>query len=157
MGALRLFLAFVVVYGHLPAQDFSSTDPISKIFLLGLNGTTAVLLFYVISGFLISFALSNKYGTSSGGIAHFYAGRVIRIFSLYWPLLLLAALVSKNWILSAPIIDKFLSVTVIGMDWRFAFADYPNLHVVTMPVLGQAWTLSAELTFYLIAPFLLRS
>jgi peptidoglycan/LPS O-acetylase OafA/YrhL len=134
MGGVRLFLAFVVAYDHLHVQDFSGHDPIPKLFVLGMSGPTAVLLFYVISGLLISFALSNKYGVRSGGIARFYSGRFIRIFALYWPLLLLATFESKNWILNAPVIDKVLSIIIVGMDWRYAFGDYPNPHIVTMPL-----------------------
>jgi peptidoglycan/LPS O-acetylase OafA/YrhL len=44
------------------------------------------------------------------------------------------------------------------MDWRLAFASYPDAHWdATVIGLRQAWTLGAELTFYLAAPLLLRS
>jgi peptidoglycan/LPS O-acetylase OafA/YrhL len=159
MGLVRLFLAFVVAYDHLLMQHFSGSDPVPRIFLLGMIGPYAVLFFYIISGFLISYAIANKYGTSSEGMKHFYLSRFVRIFSLYWPLLLLATFdpSSRAWISTAPLIDRFFSVTLIGMDWRYAFATYPAPHIVTMPLLGQAWTLGAELTFYAIAPFLMRS
>lgn len=159
MGAIRLFLALAVAYDHLSQQHISGLNAIPKAWLLGMNGPFAVLFFYMISGFLISYAVANKYGTSGRGIARFYSSRFIRIFSLYWPLLLLATLepTSRSWLSSAPIIDKITSVTLVGMDWTSSFESYPNPKIVTVPVLGQAWTLGAELTFYLFAPFLFRS
>jgi peptidoglycan/LPS O-acetylase OafA/YrhL len=159
VGAIRLFLALAVAYDHLSQQHTSGLGAIPKAWLLGMNGPFSVLFFYMISGFLISFALSNKYGTTGHGLVQFYKSRFIRIFSLYWPLLLLMILdpSSRGWLSSASVIDKVTSITLVGMDWTSSFESYPNPIMVTVPVLGQAWTLGAELTFYIVAPFLLRS
>jgi peptidoglycan/LPS O-acetylase OafA/YrhL len=47
---------------------------------------------------------------------------------------------------------------LIGSDWRLSFADYPAAHWGAMlDGLHPAWTLGAELTFYLVAPLLMRS
>jgi len=49
-------------------------------------------------------------------------------------------------------------VLLVGVDWRVAFGDYPNQDFAPFaPFLNQAWTLGAELTFYLLAPHLLKS
>src|SRR5262249_52497545 len=45
-----------------------------------------------------------------------------------------------------------------GMDWLVAFKSYPQTYWDFLPSsLGIAWTLAAELTFYAMAPWLLRS
>jgi peptidoglycan/LPS O-acetylase OafA/YrhL len=54
--------------------------------------------------------------------------------------------------------DKLTGVFLLGMDWRVAFVAYPSTHFEAgIFGLYQAWTLGAELTFYLLAPFLMRS
>jgi peptidoglycan/LPS O-acetylase OafA/YrhL len=54
--------------------------------------------------------------------------------------------------------DRLTGIFLIGMDWRIAFASFPETrNTAAINGLGQAWTLGAELTFYLIAPLLMRS
>jgi peptidoglycan/LPS O-acetylase OafA/YrhL len=161
VGIIRIFLALVVAYDHLnvwvlaPAGLHLSGHP-----KLGMSGPTAVMFFYVISGYLISLVLSTQYGPTSEGTRHFYAARFIRIFSLYWPLY--AMVMTLNiWrareTIAGPL-DVVTGVTLLGSDWSIAFLSYPNLHFQALPsALAVAWTLGAELAFYLLAPFLLRS
>ena len=50
-----------------------------------MNGRMAVQCFYMISGFLISLVLSNKYDPSTAdGRRLFYSNRALRIFVPYW-------------------------------------------------------------------------
>jgi peptidoglycan/LPS O-acetylase OafA/YrhL len=55
---------------------------ITVIYSLGFNAGFAVMYFYIISGFLISFVLAHKYPASVSGTAAFYRSRFTRIFSL---------------------------------------------------------------------------
>ena len=86
MGAIRLFLAFVVAADHLRVLILrpSGIDLIEYA-KLGFNAGYAVLFFYVISGFLISFVLAEKYANDRAGTLRFYESRFVRIFALYWP------------------------------------------------------------------------
>jgi len=60
--------------------------------------------------------------------------------------------------LGASLLDKAISLFLFGMDWRIWAANEFAFPVdVTIQGLAQAWTLGAELTFYLMAPLLLRS
>ncbi|MDP3691884.1 acyltransferase [Bradyrhizobium sp.] len=161
MGAIRLFLALVVAVGHLRMLMLTpagiNTLPNIE---LGINAGFAVMFFYMISGFLISTGLTEKYPSTPAGALRFYEGRLVRIFSLYWPVLLLTFAVHNlwSWFGALSSIDKFTNVFIIGVDWRILFADYPGWHWDASPqYLHQAWTLGAELVFYLLAPFILRS
>src|SRR5258708_13406349 len=50
-----------------------------------MNGRMAVQCFYMISGFLISLVLSQKYDPSTAeGRRLFYSNRALRIFVPYW-------------------------------------------------------------------------
>jgi peptidoglycan/LPS O-acetylase OafA/YrhL len=62
MGAIRLFLALVVVADHLTQFVLLPNHlHFSGYYKLGLSAPAAVLMFYVISGFLISTVLNAKY------------------------------------------------------------------------------------------------
>lgn len=127
----------------------------------GFNAGYAVMFFYVISGFLITFTLRLNYERDFAGTAAFYRNRFIRIYSLYWPLVILSFLmIGGTWsrFVAAGIWDKFTGVFLFGMDWRVAFAGYPATHYdAAIGGLHQAWTLGAEMTFYLLAPLLMSS
>jgi peptidoglycan/LPS O-acetylase OafA/YrhL len=162
MGALRLFLALVVVIDHYRMLCLRPTgvDVDSKYLELGMNAGYAVLFFYVISGFLMSFVLDTKYADDAAGVYQFYKARFIRIFSLYWPIMVFSFLVVGLPHVSAKhrLLDRFFAIFLIGADWRVSFGAYPETYFKLFPAfLNPAWTLGAELTFYVLAPFLLRS
>src|SRR6185295_4646115 len=86
--------------------------------------------------------------------------RAVRIFSLYWPARALGciALPAVAWnLLAKDWPDIITSIFLLGSDWRLAFASYPHDHWEALPLaFGPAWSLGAELTFYLMAPFIVR-
>jgi peptidoglycan/LPS O-acetylase OafA/YrhL len=162
MGVMRLFLALVVAAAHWRASALGSSGiPFLDYYALGFNAGYAVMFFYVISGFLITFTLTRNYSLDFAGARAFYRNRFIRIFSLYWPLVLMTfVLVPAAWaeFLDAALWDQVTGLFLFGMDWRLAFASFPQTHwAAAIVALHQAWTLGAELLFYLAAPLLLRS
>jgi peptidoglycan/LPS O-acetylase OafA/YrhL len=162
MGAIRLFLAFVVAAGHWVERGLSFPErPWTDRLLFGFNAGYAVMFFYVISGFLITYTLSRNYERSLSGAARFYQNRFIRIFALYWPMAILAlSTVDSAWrnFVSFDLIDKLTGLFLLGIDWRLMFTAHPdNRWDAALPGLHQAWTLGAELTFYILAPLLMRS
>lgn len=142
MGLLRLFLALVVAQDHYRVNILHGEfRPYMDWLKLGLDAGHAVLLFYAISGFLISYALEHKYRDA----VTFWQARFVRIYPLFWALFIFA------WLRYGP--GDPLSAALIGSDWVVAFTGgfpFP-------PYLAPAWTLGAEVTFYAMAPFLLRS
>jgi peptidoglycan/LPS O-acetylase OafA/YrhL len=52
------------------------------VYKLGFNSGYAVMFFYVVSGFLITYTLSRNYDRDLHGTFKFYKNRFIRIFSL---------------------------------------------------------------------------
>jgi len=92
MGALRLFLAIGVLLAHYLDQVASHLGlTISMQWTLNVVAGRAVLLFYVVSGFLISYALHHKYPATRGGTLAFFRSRFLRIYPLWWLLLFVAA------------------------------------------------------------------
>jgi peptidoglycan/LPS O-acetylase OafA/YrhL len=134
---------------------------IDDVYKFGFNSGYAVMFFYMVSGFLITYTLTRNYDHDLRGAFKFYKNRFIRIFSLYWPLVVLTFLLfgwAWDRFLSASPPDKLTGIFLLGMDWRIAFASYPEAHFdAAIGGLHQAWTLGAELIFYLTAPLLMRS
>jgi peptidoglycan/LPS O-acetylase OafA/YrhL len=162
MGLARLFLALIVAADHWRVIQLAPLGiTFEDFYKLGFNSGYAVMFFYVISGFLITFTLTRNYARDLGGVLDFYRNRFIRIFSLYWPMVLLSFLLIPGvWteFVDAGFWDKTTGLFLVGMDWRLAFASYPQTHwPAAIGALHQAWTLGAEVTFYLLAPLLLRS
>ena len=168
MGILRTLLALAVVFAHTPA---ATTMP------LLMPGSDAVRVFYVISGFLISYILqTNKaYKNTSS----FFTNRFLRIFPIYWVVTVLSfganLLANKEFFtrfhampLSAWILVVSSNILLFGQDWvMFASVHHGHMYFTGEPsnsdvllyralLVPQAWTLGLELTFYLIAPFVLR-
>lgn len=168
MGLLRVIFAISVVFAHSPWHD--------GVVLVG--GQLAVQLFYVISGFLISHILTSSDRYKSR--LKFYVSRWLRLYPLYYAvasLSLLADFVARRNFFSlyhslprsADILLVASNLLIFGQDWvmflgishgklipitRFAQSEFSLSSGLLVP---QAWTLGVEMSFYAIAPFVLRS
>mgnify|MGYP000083950433 CR=1 FL=1 len=169
MGFLRTLLALSVVLDHLGGGYGDQL----------VGGRLAVQLFYVISGFLISYVLTAT-DHYQGAVGKFYANRFLRLFPIYLAvaaLTLTAHIVSggsffriyESLPFSAELFLVLSNIFIFGQDWlmffgihdsalaftgSFANSDVPLYKGLLVP---QAWTLGVEMSFYLVAPFVLRS
>src|SRR5262249_20099218 len=116
------------------------------------------VFFYVVSGFLISFVLHTKYPPGPAGTRAFFWSRFLRIYPLWWAVLIASVVLDPRWGGLPTPFEALPVVGLFGMDWLGAFKSYPQTYWDFLPSsLGIAWTLAAELTFYAMAPWLLRS
>lgn len=166
MGLFRLLLAFSVIAAHIGLE-------------FGFGGRNAVQVFFIISGYLMSYIIVEKKSYSSN--LKFWASRSLRIFPTYW-LVLLATIVlftagqeleAMDFIPTLPLevqiiailanvalffqdIVLFLGITNDGtIVFAPSFDSTPNpLHLSL--IVPQSWSLALELSFYLIAPFVLK-
>ncbi|SRR5579871_908214 len=157
MGAMRFTLALSVAVWHLPGAPFRL-----------LNAAVAVLGFFIISGFYMAMVLSEKYSAAKP----FYAARFLRLYPAYaavaafmvlWFVLTRSPTAFTAWLPVAPAeqaVLAFLNIGVVGQDFfefsRNAFGSGDFLNAQWMLV-GQAWSLSSEIFFYSLAPFVVRS
>jgi peptidoglycan/LPS O-acetylase OafA/YrhL len=157
------------------------SSPIFGVTLLG--GDTAVTCFYVISGFLITLILHEKYQD----LKAFYINRGLRIYVPYWTALVLSVILFL--LIRSPSHDPDLqyarafdagdlllllwatisNLTLVGIDLIRYVVIEPTQSIVfpsfvhgvagnghNVLFVPQAWTLAIELQFYLVAPFLVR-
>lgn len=69
LGYFRFILAVVVCCNHLSS--------------IGGLGRYAVFSFYILSGFLMTTILNERYGLTPGGIAKYAMNRILRIYPTY--------------------------------------------------------------------------
>lgn len=84
MGLLRFLLALTVVLGH--------SSSILGFQLVG--GALAVQAFYIISGFYMTLILNEKYVGANSSYKLFISNRLLRLFPIYWTILILTVLYS---------------------------------------------------------------
>jgi peptidoglycan/LPS O-acetylase OafA/YrhL len=139
-------LVFVCHYGGGASSSHRFLRFIGEIERLGYSG---VSLFFVLSGFLITGILWDSRGTP-GYFRFFYIRRVLRIFPLYYAVLLLCV----GTALGVGVFrQNLLSLTAYAFFYQnFLLAD--NLRNVPLDP-QHLWSLAVEEQFYIVWPLLL--
>lgn len=142
LNGLRALAALSVMWGHVFQSDLGNW---------GIKGFTlpvvadGVTLFFVISGFLITFLLQNEQEQSHTiSIPKFYMRRVLRIWPIYYLYLLVAVLVTSTW--NNPNI------------WYYYFftANIPFILMAGIWPIVHYWSIGVEEQFYLFWPWLVK-
>jgi peptidoglycan/LPS O-acetylase OafA/YrhL len=154
LNALRIYAAVCVVIAH-TALNFAELRATASIYplldALSLDAQTAVSLFFVLSGFLITYLLlaeRDQHGAIA--IRQFYFRRMLRIWPLYFLIailgfVLLPLLLGPSYALyDAPVRSIVLVMVML-----------PNL-VGPLGPLGHLWTIGLEEQFYLVWPWAVR-
>jgi peptidoglycan/LPS O-acetylase OafA/YrhL len=166
MGIIRLLLAISVVLFHTGIGSQWT----------GTGGTASVQAFYMISGFYISMTLRESYRNA---VIRFWINRALRLYPAYFVVVIVTLILRvafspeflqmfRDLPSSARLLVLVSNATVFGQDWiLFLGLNNDAVHFVTdyrksVPQLWMfmldppAWSLGIELTFYLIAPLLMR-
>ncbi|APW39006.1 hypothetical protein RD110_18810 [Rhodoferax koreense] len=166
MGLIRLYLALVVLFSHI------GSVPWFPIFDSG----TAVMIFFIFSGFYITMGLNERYKTPASNRT-FYLGRFLRLWPTY--AVSLAILVpigvmaqQLQWIAELPLVMRVLAYvanfSMFGIDLlvhvsarhgQMVFSEFgidPKHNGANYILNMPAWSLSMEMLFYVAAPFVAR-
>jgi peptidoglycan/LPS O-acetylase OafA/YrhL len=110
------------------------------------NLVIGVDLFFIISGFLIVYLLvAEKSNTNTIQLKNFYLRRVLRIFPLYYFIIILAAIVYYNK--SQFGLNQFS--LFVGNFWMIKHSTW------TVGMLNPLWSLCIEEHFYIVIPLLI--
>ncbi len=107
---------------------------------LVLAGASGVDIFFVISGFIMFYTNTLRFG-EAGAPQLFFKHRLLRIAPLYW--ICTAAILVLHWMG----LYRHLVVSAISLIGSFLFIETGNT------ILGVGWTLNYEMYFYLIFAF----
>jgi peptidoglycan/LPS O-acetylase OafA/YrhL len=152
LNSLRFYAALAVVVEHVRIQ-FSGDSTLFKIVsLLFVNAQNAVNLFFVLSGFLITYLfLQERATTGAICIRNFYIKRALRILPLYYWIALLGLIIFP--ILFGPGYPLYgLPVPRLIL----VFALLPNFASITVPMV-HIWSIGVEEQFYVLWPWANRS
>lgn len=178
MGILRFLLALSVIASH--ASGIGIPMPKSNAFPLWgmylIDGRQSVALFFIISGFYMALVLNTKYKNET---LKFYLNRFLRLWPTYIVVFVLAFLFTPTgtnilnllkdcsfttkayvWICNIFILgtDSFwlLSLDNCHLIYHPAFIN-PDSNGATLLMNQPAFSISIEIIFYLMAPFILKS
>lgn len=153
LNGLRAIAAISVVVAHitLNLKDFnldpyifgSFTDGKPRGFTLGGYG---VSIFFVLSGFLITYLLQKEKATGTIAVKKFYIRRILRIWPLYYAYLFLAVIVI--------LLAGFSIDTKTLLLYLFFGANIPFILNSGMLFIGHYWSLAVEEQFYLFWPWI---
>jgi peptidoglycan/LPS O-acetylase OafA/YrhL len=138
LDGLRCFSVLAVVWHHTRGNDLEALSGAGRGFL-------GVDLFFAISGFLIVTLLLREIRTAgSMSLRNFYIRRSLRIFPLFYGLLLVMSLYFG-------LARESKSATSFFAELPF-YVSYTSNLIVGSSLMAISWSLSAEEQFYLIWP-----
>ncbi len=153
LNGLRAIAASTVFIGHAyQILGIYYSENATRIFHIIDLGAGMVNLFFVISGFIITYLLMNEYAvTGKVNKWVFFGKRVRRILPLYFLVYGFVFILSNTTTLYHPI--NALSTSGIPVFALF-LVNYNAYFATSLSVLPHYWSLSVEEQFYLGWPFL---
>lgn len=151
-GLRGIAIALVVFFHSMKMKPLSTLD--SWVYRAGRGGWIGVDLFFVLSGFLITGILLHNRGTSNY-FRSFYARRTLRIFPLYYFMLMISF-----WLLPAigGAEHSFFPDERSEQWWYWTYLSnvlFSIRHYFRHSILGPTWSLAIEEQFYLIWPLVI--
>jgi len=146
LDALRFLAFFLVFWQHAFAKLVPQGLPGTLAEALKYTGGIGVHIFFVISGFLITYLLLKELEISgSVSVKNFYIRRILRIWPLYYLILIFGIFILPNLIHSVHYCgNKLLDLTFLN---NFDM-DLPCYS----PHIGIAWSVAIEEQFYVVWP-----
>lgn len=139
LDGLRAFAVLSVMVGHLYLSRFQ-------------NGQVGVDVFFVLSGFLITWLLISEHDRhSSVDLRAFYARRALRLLPALFVVIGVVSLVVLLWERLAP----YKGPTLSDLPWAIFYIGNYNIHDLGLTnMLAHTWSLAVEEQFYLIWPII---
>ena len=163
LNGLRFIAAFLVIIQHIEVfkSIFKIENYIGKVPFFSVIGELGVILFFVLSGFLITYLLlKEELSFKTISIRKFYLRRILRIWPLYFLIIILAFFVLPNLgIFILPGYGKDVIYSDISYKLLLYILFFPNLVLLMygiVPYASQTWSIGAEEQYYFVWPILLK-
>ena len=163
LNGLRFIAAFLVIIHHI--EQFKSISNIEnysgEIPFIGIIGKLGVVLFFVLSGFLITYLLlTEEHSFKKISIRKFYVRRMLRIWPLYFLIIILAFFVLPNIsIFTLPGFGKDVIYSNLLLKLFLYAIFFPNLVLSLLgivPYASHTWSIGTEEQYYLVWPIILK-
>jgi peptidoglycan/LPS O-acetylase OafA/YrhL len=159
LNSIRVIAAFAVVVHHIElAKTWLGLPNVFHVAAVEAMGPLGVVLFFVLSGFLITYLLLLEERRESRiSVRRFYIRRILRIWPLYYLVVTLSLFVLPRIDALQPfagVPDPHFAVKAMMM-----LGFLPNVALVlytAVPFISQAWSIGSEEQFYLVWPWIIR-
>lgn len=162
LDSIRFIAALMVFFNHSMPFLFNRTSG-DRVWRLMSDGYLGVCIFFVLSGFLITYILlEEKELTNHISIKKFYFRRILRIWPLYFLVLLISfgifpfifhlTEMTSSAASRLPYYLTFLSNFDMMHSYKYPELAHTNADVLLMQ--GVTWSVSVEEQFYLVWPLL---
>jgi peptidoglycan/LPS O-acetylase OafA/YrhL len=155
LNSLRFFSALTVIITHveLMKHKFGFANLWSNKLIFHFGGI-GVSFFFVLSGFLVTYLMfEEKRNFNFFSIKNFYLRRILRIWPLYFLILILGFFILPKFtyipFFSEHFIDEFF------LNFIFYLLILPNIAFsiyYAVPLIGQSWSIGVEEQFYIFWP-----
>lgn len=161
LNAIRFFAALLVIIHHIERTKYKFDLPnvYTNSFVGGVFGQVGIILFFVLSGFLITYLLLEEYrysGTIS--IKGFYMRRVLRIWPLYYLIIILGLYILPHIdFMYMPGYTEYVSDNLAAKSALYLtfFSNIAHVLYEHVPYSSQTWSVGVEEQFYLMWPLLM--
>lgn len=161
LNSMRFLAAVMVIIHHVEMAKhwFGLPNIYTNSFVGGVFGKLAIISFFVLSGFLITYLLLEEHRRSATiSIKSFYWRRILRIWPVYYLVVILSLFVLPQF--------SFLDIPGLSEHIGDAFTFKSILYLTFLPNLGytlyehipyasQTWSVGVEEQFYLLWPVLM--
>lgn len=158
LNGLRFIAALWVIIHHIEQiKLIFKVDNYWHLPFVDLIGKLGVVLFFVLSGFLITYLLlQERRATGTISIRHFYLRRILRIWPLYYLIVFLGLFILPL----IPFFDIPLYSDLLHRNFLIKAVLFivilPNLVATPVPHINQTWSIGVEEQFYAFWPLLLK-
>jgi peptidoglycan/LPS O-acetylase OafA/YrhL len=162
LNGLRFFAAIAVVITHIELikSQFGFSTIWKDNMLVFELGSLGVIFFFVLSGFLITYLLlQEKAVKQTIAVKKFYIRRILRIWPIYYLVVLLGFLVLPHISgIANPYFSKLLEANFTP-NFILYLLFLPNLAFASfaaVPHIGQTWSIGVEEQFYVLWPLIVK-
>lgn len=138
LTGLRFIAASAVFLFHFAAVFFERVHAPRQMIQLARNGYLGVSLFFMLSGFILTYTYSGKLAYRRHALLAYWVARLARIYPVY----LLALMLMLPLAADTLSVGNTLEVLTMTQSWTVPASDNGFAWIM------QAWTLSVELVFY---------
>ena len=142
LTSVRFFAALHVALYHL-IRPFTRWGFLTAAMAAGYEG---VSFFFVLSGFILTYSHAQEYELGRGNGKKFWIARFARIYPVYFLSVIFAGLAGINQFHNKLHWIAYLADLLMLQAWSMRMVNFFN---------SGAWTLSCEVFFYLVFPFVL--